>query len=618
LFSLSIILLLISVCYSQYVLIPLTDNSYNDTLPQINNNGYVVWVGYDRAKTEIFLYNNKSIKQISYDALSNSNSGPKINNNGHVVWYGADGSGWKIFFYDGTNVTNISNTSNYNFNPQINDNDYVVWEEGSISKMISLYDGTSTIQLTSAFSDNRNPRINNNGYVVWQGWGQKSQIYLYDGSSTTNISDNDYDNHDPQINDNGYVVWSGFDGSDDEIFLYDGTSTTQITYNSYNDLSPQINNNGYVVWQGSDGHDTEIFLYDGTNTTNISNNDYYDYDPQISNNGYVVWIGWDGTDEEIFLYNGTTTIQLTNNTYNDAYPEINDNGWAVFGVWDHDYEIFIARPATTGSSDIWVIPASNDFGSVKIGSLSSPQTFTISNAGTAGLVIDNIGITRDDIEVCQAIGCPVIDPASFILQNDTCSGSTLASSDTCTVQVIFRPTSEGPKVAALTIPSNDPDTPILNKPLSGTGIISSSSPSISVSPRIHRFDSIYVGTSSVPKTSTITNTGTADLHISDMALSDISNYSLDVNGGTNPCGSTTSTIAPDDSCTVTVTFSPTTAGQKPAKLSINSDAPDTPILDVPLTGNGITPSAEIKLLLPDGGDVIPSGGILWYMLESTT
>jgi hypothetical protein len=75
-----------------------------------------------------------------------------------------------------------------------------------------------------------------------------------------------------------------------------------------------------------------------------------------------------------------------------------------------------------------------------------------------------------------------------------------------------------------------------------------------------------------------------------MSLSDTINYTLDVNGGTDPCGSTTPTIASDGSCTVTITFNPSSIGQKDATLTVNSDDPDMPTLNVLLTGIGVLPS----------------------------
>jgi hypothetical protein len=112
---------------------------------------------------------------------------------------------------------------------------------------------------------------------------------------------------------------------------------------------------------------------------------------------------------------------------------------------------------------------------------------------------------------------------------------------------------------------------------------------ISVSPATVNFGSIKAGRSSAPSVITISNTGTLDLHISNMLLWDAVNYSLDVNGGTNPCGSVTPTIAPDGNCTVTVTFGPTSTGELDGSLAINSNDPDTPTLNVSFIGRGTLP-----------------------------
>ena len=93
------------------------------------------------------------------------------------------------------------------------------------------------------------------------------------------------------------------------------------------------------------------------------------------------------------------------------------------------------------ASNISISPISYDFGSVDIGG-SSIQTFTITNAGDVELVIGTLSITGTN-------------SYEFIIQNDNCSGQTIAPSGTCTVDVVFSPTSEGAKSANLSIPSND-------------------------------------------------------------------------------------------------------------------------------------------------------------------
>ena len=75
----------------------LSDNHYNNSgAPQINNNGDVVWSGYDDSYEEIFLYDGTSTRQLTDNHHSRA-GGHQINNNGEVVWYGYDGSDHEIF-----------------------------------------------------------------------------------------------------------------------------------------------------------------------------------------------------------------------------------------------------------------------------------------------------------------------------------------------------------------------------------------------------------------------------------------------------------------------------------------------------------------------------------------
>ncbi len=96
-------------------------------------------------------------------------------------------------------------------------------------------------------------------------------------------------------------------------------------------------------------------------------------------------------------------------------------------------------------------PADVDFGPIHAGEISPSQTFTIANTGSLALVIGNVSL----------------DNSLYALQQDACSGLTLAPSETCTVQVAFAPVLLGNSPGVLRIPSNDPDTPNLDVPLSG-------------------------------------------------------------------------------------------------------------------------------------------------------
>jgi len=309
-FTLSMALIVIFTTTSlskaqEYTITQLTNNSYDDRGPHINDNGIVVWAGFDHGtKREIFLYDGHNIRQLTNDSYDDWV--PDINDAGVVVWQRYDGNDWEIFLYNGTTTTRLTDNS---------------------------YNDTT-------------PYINNSNVVVWSGHdGNDWEIFLYNNTSITQITDNSYDDSFPYINDNGYVVWYGSDGNDEEIFLYDGHTVNQLTNNSYHDFNPYINKSGVVVWYGYDGNDTEIFLYDGSTIIQFTDNTYYDQNPYINDNGEIVWYRQVGNNNEIYLYNGTTTAQLTDNTYNDRNPKINNTGVVVWTGFDgNDYEIFLAKP----------------------------------------------------------------------------------------------------------------------------------------------------------------------------------------------------------------------------------------------------------------------------------
>ena len=133
-------------------------------------------------------------------------------------------------------------------------------------------------------------------------------------------------------------------------------------------------------------------------------------------------------------------------------------------------------------------------------------------------------------------------------------------------------------------------------------------PDISVSPASHDFGNIARGHSSVPKTFTISNTGTANLVVSSIGMTggDAGMFSV-ATGGTNPCPSLSPTIAPGGNCTINATFSPTSTGAKSTTMRIISNDPDENPFNIPLSGTG-TPIVECTLV-PDNS-VVPRGGTL--------
>jgi type 1 glutamine amidotransferase len=106
----------------------------------------------------------------------------------------------------------------------------------------------------------------------------------------------------------------------------------------------------------------------------------------------------------------------------------------------------------------------------------------------------------------------------------------------------------------------------------GTG---TPAPVLAASPTSLNLGSVNVGATSASQAVTIANTGTAAAAISSISTS--AQF-----GQTNTCGTS---IAAGGSCTVNVTFSPTTTGNASGTLTVNSSAP---VVTVSLSGTGTT------------------------------
>lgn len=124
-------------------------------------------------------------------------------------------------------------------------------------------------------------------------------------------------------------------------------------------------------------------------------------------------------------------------------------------------------------------------------------------------------------------------------------------------------------------------------------MVGNSAPAVSLSPTALSFGNQNVGTTSAVQTVTLTNTGTSALTISSIALTgtNASNFAQ-----TNTCPISPATLATSISCTLSVTFTPSTNGAESASLGISDNAAGTP-QTISLLGTGVT-SAPVATLNP--------------------
>jgi len=249
-------------------------------------------------------------------------------------------------------------------------------------------------------------------------------------------------------------------------------------------------------------------------------------------------------------------------------------------------------PVLNGSPDPLVFPEQ------AIGTTSAPQTVTLTNSGTAAasIAVSSIGFSGTN--------------AGEFSQTNNCT-STIATGASCQLNVTFTPTAFGNQYASLSIPYDAAGSPKLLG-LVGSGPAPPPPPPppaiVTVSPSTVTFPGQYVGTSGLPQTVTVTNTGTVTLAVTAVTASPADF------GVLSSCGNP---VAVGSSCTIGVFFDPTAGGTRTGTLKITDNAGNSP-QTVALTGSGLdfsmTPSSVASATVTAGQTasysiaVAPAGG----------
>jgi hypothetical protein len=156
----------------------------------------------------------------------------------------------------------------------------------------------------------------------------------------------------------------------------------------------------------------------------------------------------------------------------------------------------------------------------------------------------------------------------------------------------FAPTTAGAKTASVDIASNAASS-VDHVALSGTAT-TPAVPVAAISPASLGFGNQNTATTSAAQTITVSNTGNANLVVSAVTVTGTNANQF----AATPAAGCAS-IAPAGSCSISVTFAPTTAGAKTASVSITHNAAGSPG-SVALTGTGVlstTASAPASLAM---------------------
>jgi hypothetical protein len=181
----------------------------------------------------------------------------------------------------------------------------------------------------------------------------------------------------------------------------------------------------------------------------------------------------------------------------------------------------------------------------------------VKNIGTATATISNVSLTLGS-------GTNTID---FTLVN-LCP-STLAPGKTCYISVLFFSGNLGPVSATLKITDNTPGSP---QQVTLSAIV------VGFNPSSLNFGTIKVGKSSTQSVM-LSNTGTTALTIGSISVTGTNAHDF-VKSSACP-----SSLAPNTSCTVSVTFTPSATGSRSANLTLSDNAALGTLI-APLSGKG--------------------------------
>ena len=212
---------------------------------------------------------------------------------------------------------------------------------------------------------------------------------------------------------------------------------------------------------------------------------------------------------------------------------------------------------------ISVSPTSLNFGTQLVGTPTAAQDVTLTNN------------TSSSISLTLPATTTGTNAADFAVSGGTtpCTAS-LASGSTCTVAVTFTPSVAAAESATLNIAYTF-NTVIQTIKVALTGTGSNTGSALGIAPLSLTFGGQLLTTTSAAQTVTLTNNGNAILNFT-AAPSTSSGF-----GNTTTCGAT---LAASATCTVSVTFAPTSgAGAVTGTLTLTDDANGSP-QSVPLTG----------------------------------
>jgi hypothetical protein len=312
---------------------------------------------------------------------------------------------------------------------------------------------------------------------------------------------------------------------------------------------------------------------------------------------YSTYLGGSGPDfGQAIALDSTGDPYITGSTSSTNFP-------AIAGAFQSSLtgvtgNAFVAKIDSANQPTIALVPGSVNFGNETLSVTSAQQQVTVINPGTEPLVITEIAFNHPYTTTTTPPTTVTSASAYGFAETDNCVGTLPPSGGTCTINLTFTPPSVSAQTDQLTITDNAyiAGAASLSQTITLTGTGVTAATAVTVTPTTLTFANQNVGTTSAPQNVTITNTGTATLNISKISTGTSGDYTE-----TDTCGALLDTLSVGQSCSVSVTFSPTASGTRSGSLSIADNATGSP-QTVAISGVGL---AAFSLSSPVAGNKNP-------------
>ncbi|HEY1659990.1 MAG TPA: FG-GAP-like repeat-containing protein [Candidatus Sulfotelmatobacter sp.] len=263
------------------------------------------------------------------------------------------------------------------------------------------------------------------------------------------------------------------------------------------------------------------------------------------------------TEVSVYLGNGDGTFGAPTN-----YPSGGENTYIAVGDFNNDKKPDLAVTDTLNNNALVLLNTGVAsfspttplvYSPQLLNTLSSAQAVTLTNSGTAPLMIASVTV------------------AGEFKASDNC-GKGVKAGAKCTIAVRSAPTTEGTLTGTVTIRDSASSKPQVIE-LSGAGTV------VELTPTSLSFGTQTEHMRSAPQSVELSNTGSTPLTINVVALENNDWTSF---GQTNNCGSS---VPAGEKCTIRVTFDPTRKGSLTADLDVYDSGGGT-FQRVTLSGTG--------------------------------